>query len=382
MQAHHDNRIDLIRPDAPDLAQVGPYTVGVKTLELVNSGQVDVMAQLSGARVLGDRKLAVEVWYPAMARSSKGTEYVTLCRDGRTVVHLFGSASRDAVALAGDYPLVILSHGFPGNRMLMSHLGENLASKGYLVASIDHPDSTYGDPAYLGGQAFGSTLVNRPLDTGFVIDALGASAAAIIGYSMGGYGALVSGGASVSQAALTMERGGTVGPWLARHCNAVADPRLKAIVPIGPWGRQRGVWDAAGMAGLAVPALILAGSRDDVSGYETGMRLIFHEAVGVTRHLLTFEGAGHNAAAPIPAPLESWTPVPWLPFTPFEHYADAVWDTVRMNNIAQHFITAFLDLHLKGDAGKAAYLADDWLGFAAGSARGLRFETALPGGAS
>ena len=27
----------------------------------------------------------------------------------------------------------------------MSHLGENLASKGYVVVSIDHPESTYDD---------------------------------------------------------------------------------------------------------------------------------------------------------------------------------------------------------------------------------------------
>ena len=36
MPASHDNRIDLIRPDAPDLALLGPHPVGVKTLELVN----------------------------------------------------------------------------------------------------------------------------------------------------------------------------------------------------------------------------------------------------------------------------------------------------------------------------------------------------------
>lgn len=133
------------------------------------------------------------------------------------------------------------------------------------------------------------------------------------------------------------------------------------------------------MAGLSVPALILVGSRDDVLGYESGMRLIFEEAVGVTRHLLTFEGAGHNAAAPFPAPLESWTPVEWLSFVPFGHYADAVWDTVRMNNIAAHFVTAFLDMHLKGDTTKAAYLTEDWVGFADGSARGLRLETLIEG---
>ena len=35
--------------------------------------------------------------------------------------------------------------------------------------------------------------------------------------------------------------------------------------------------------------------------------------------------------------------------SPFTHYADAVWDTTRMNNILDHFATAFFDLHLKGE---------------------------------
>lgn len=373
------NRIDLIRPDAPDLARLGVHPVGVKTLHLVNPDQPDIMAALAGTPPRSDRTLVVEMWYPAIAGTKLGTTYTTLLRDGRTEVALHGMAARQATAADGDFPLVILSHGYPGNRMLMSHLGENLASKGYLVASIDHADSTYGDAAYLSGRAFGSTLVNRPLDTRFVIDALKASRAAIIGYSMGGYGALVAGGARVAETALRLERAGQIAPWLAQHRDAVADPRLKAIVPIGPWGRQHGVWDAAGMAGLSVPALILAGSRDDVSGYQTGMRTIFAEAKGVGRHLLTFEGAGHNAAAPIPAPQESWRKVPWLDFVPFEHYADKVWDTVRMNNVTQHCVTAFLGLHLKGETGMARFLGPEFEGFAPGSALGLHWETAKMG---
>ena len=59
---------------------------------------------------------------------------------------------------------------------------------------------------------------------------------------------------------------------------------------------------------------------------------------------------------------------------PFEHYADKVWDTVRMNNIAQHFVAAFLGLHLQGEAGMARYLAPGWAGFAPGTALGLRLE--------
>ena len=369
----HANRIDLIRPDAPALATLGAYPAGVGTLALSDVGRIDILNSTDTRLARYDRRLLVELWYPAVKGTLPGTTYHTRLRDGQRQIALHGRAARDAVQAAGTFPLVILSHGYPGNRMLMAHLGENLATKGYVVASIDHTDSTYADKA-----AFASTLFNRPLDTSFVIDALAdradTSAVAIIGYSMGGYGALISGGAGLAEAAMAED---VVPPQglLRRHMTPVMDARLKAIVPIGAWGRQRGAWDAAGLAGLRVPVLIVAGDADDVSGYADGMRLIFDEAVGVQRHLLTFEGAGHNAGAPIPAPMEAWEPSAYLDFMPFDHYADAVWDTARMNNILQHYVTAFLGLHLKDDAAMAAYLTGDWLGFGEGTARGLQWET-------
>ncbi len=143
----------------------------------------------------------------------------------------------------------------------------------------------------------------------------------------------------------------------------------------------------------------MAGDQDGISGYAP-MRAIFEGATGTTRHLLTFMNAGHNAAAPIPAPAESWAVSESLGWAPFAHYADPVWDTARMNNIAQHFVAAFLDLHLNGNAEAAAFLdlveiahegvwdenegtfGEDhshWEGFPQGSARGLRFETLAAG---
>jgi predicted dienelactone hydrolase len=100
-------------------------------------------------------------------RAEGSTELKAYLRDGRTEVTLVGQAMRDAAPLAGAeaLPLVIISHGYPGNRFLLSHLAENIASKGYVVASIDHTDSTYRSRA-----AFGSTLVNRSLDQIFVLE--------------------------------------------------------------------------------------------------------------------------------------------------------------------------------------------------------------------
>ena len=414
--AHASNRIDVVRPDAPALAAFGEFAIGVRTLALVNPDQVDVLRAQQGEPLPRyDRPLTVELWYPAEgAPSAPGSQaYEVLTRDGETTATLYGRALRDAppAAAEGPFPLVILSHGYPGNRFLLSHLGENLASKGYVVASIDHTDSTYADQA-----AFGSTLLNRSLDQLFTIDALAdhgsagegdlaglidADRSAIIGYSMGGFGALNAVGGGFTEASVGF---GFAPPNEALRVRQAGDeaflaslePRVRAIIPIGPWGMQVGFWDEAGLAGIETPVLFMAGSIDDVSDYERGIRALFESSRNAERYLLTFEHANHNAAAPIPAPREVRDEHPGG----FGHYADAVWDTTRMNNVAQHFATAFLGIHLKGDASLAPYLAlvehaadgvvardDDgeptdehtyWRGFPDRTAVALRFEHLRP----
>lgn len=366
------NRIDEIRPDAPELAARGPFAAGVRTIKLVNRDQIDIAAIEPGKpHPRADRKFTLEVWYPAQGEPAPCRYENVILRDGRTRVTLHGTAIRDGAPLTLKSPLAIISHGYPGNRFLISHLGENLATKGYVVASMDHPQSTYDDQ-----RKFGSTLVHRPLDQLFVLNEMArltadpesflhgvidASSAALIGYSMGGYGAIIAAGGGVAPEAVEFDNGapeGTLGIHLAgspAHA-ALPDPRVRAIVAFAPWGMQRGVWDSEGLAGIKTPMMIVAGDADDVSGYEDGPRAIFEQAVNSPRCLLTFENANHNVAAPIPAADKSWTPVDWLDFVPFEHYADPVWDNVRMNNIAQHFVTAWLGLHLKGDASMAQYL--------------------------
>ena len=145
-----DNHIDTIRADAPVLARYGQLGIGVRTIQLTNPKQLDIVKVKAGEPIpTYDRPLTLEVWYPAKpAADTPGAgQYRVITRDPKTEVTLYGKAVRDAVADAsgGPYPLLIISHGYPGNRYLLSHLGENLASKGYVVASIDHTDSTYSD---------------------------------------------------------------------------------------------------------------------------------------------------------------------------------------------------------------------------------------------
>lgn len=403
------NRIDGQAPNAPALAAYGGFAVGVRQFDLVNKNQINVAAisptdEKPAELPRYDRPLTVEMWYPAATDSIGATSFNTYLRDGITEVTLEGRAIRNAAPLpeADPFPLVLVSHGYPGNRFLMSHLAENLASKGYVVASIDHTESTYQDRG-----AFASTLVNRSLDQVFVLDEMarlnadaGSGVAGLIdtentgliGYSMGGYGAIVTAGGGLSEDAMRFGPHDT----LAIHRegsethDALPDPRIKTAVAIGPWGMNVGLWDAEGLAGIEKPMLFIAGSDDRTSLYENGIRKIWEGATGVDRALLTFEGGGHNTVAPIPAPVESFAA------GVSGHYTDPVWDTVFMNNVGQHFVTAWMDNELKGNSVMQRYLdlqsngsdgvwsvdangafTDDhtyWFGFPKGAAKGLRYE--------
>jgi len=409
-----ENRVDGLRPDAPELAAPGDLSVGVRSLNVVHKGQIDILnVKKDQDFPRYDRALTLEIWYPAKGKVSGGEYPDVYIRDGVTKVTLSGRAVRDAEPRATDkaYPLILISHGYPGNRFLMSHLGENLASKGYIVASIDHTDSMYHDKA-----AFGSTLVNRALDQNFVLNEMArfsqqkdhflsgmidASRTGLIGYSMGGYGSVITAGGGVTKASTEYSWGAPAGTLKrmmsgSKEHEALMDDRFKAVISIAPWGMNTGFWDAKGLSGVRIPILFVAGSADDVSGYEKGVRALFENTVNIDRYLLTFNHANHNAAAPIPAPAEAWKPSPHLDFVPFEHYADAVWDSVRMNNITQHFATAYFGQHLKQNAKMKAYLdlVEDsdkgvfaaekdgtlklehtyWKGFQNRTAKGLRLE--------
>lgn len=390
-------------PDAPELADRGPYVVGVRTLEFTHKDQLDILHSNKEKEAFYDRKLTVEVWYPA---GNKSDEHKII--DYQDVMGVFGDSLRpiipftfagravrnaDAVPSGEKHPLIIVSHGYVGSRYLMTYLTENLASKGYVVVAIDHLESTFTDR---GG--FQSTLLNRAKDITFVMnsmvsfagdntflkDRIDADNIGLIGYSMGGYGVLNVAGAAYSPV-VEQFFGGMTGrseaiASLVHHENQeyrLADPRIKAVVAFAPWGMERGVWNGEGLKGLKIPTFFVAGDQDDVSGYERGIKAIFDGAVNADRYLLTYKNARHNVA-PNPAPMESLQP--GLHFDEYYRYAEPSWDSRKINNVNQHFITAFLGIHLKGESHQK-YLQlseqsndNSWIGFPKRGSTGMEFR--------
>ena len=394
-------------PDAPELSARGEFKVGVQTINLVNKDQVDILNSKEGKDPVYNRPITIEVWYPANVGENANTviynEVMGTAGDTLRPLTPFtfkGRAYRDAQPKTGTkFPLVVVSHGYVGSRYLMTYLTENLASKGYIVAAIGHTDSTFKD-----ANAFQSTLLNRPKDIRFVInemEKLGAQGSksnleglvdanntAIIGYSMGGYGVLNVGGAGYSEALMGFFAGMTGGSTAISVNTAnneaykkLTDDRIKAIVAFAPWGMERGVWDAEGLKGLKTPTFFVAGSQDDISGYEKGIKAIYEGAVNADRFMLTYKNARHNVA-PNPPPAEALAP--GLHIDEYFRYAEPSWDQRKINNINQHFVTAFLGKHLKNQENSKFLEVQensnekDWTGFKPRSSTGMELLHANP----
>ena len=132
---------------------------------------------------------------------------------------------------------------------------------------------------------------------------------------------------------------------------ATPAPGVRAVVLIAPWGGALATraFTPEGTAGLKLPSLWIMGDQDDVAGAD-GIAWLHDNAVNSDRRLLVFANARHNLGGnPPPAS------------APDTHrLRDALDEPVWRKDIADAIIfrtlTAFLDLTLKGDATRAAYL--------------------------
>ena len=334
--------------DVPELAALGPYAAGLATQQM---GQAD-------------RKLAVSIWYPARASASPGITYhsALVGPDGRPAAFsIAGIAVAGAAPSPGRFPLVILAHGFNNTPEVLAWLGENLATKGYVVVA-----PAFRDPPKFDAPSAMYAVAHRPLDIANIAaeiqrrakaaDAVLAHAdpdrIAVIGYSMGGYGAVVAASAPLDPV-LVKATGGALAGYVAGAPKAdmLSVAHLKAMVAISPATRlgPLAFFTPDAFAAIKVPTFLIAGSQDHVVGYDA-VRALFENETNAPRYLLTFREAGHNIALS-PAPAEMRARL-WDQGV----FEDPVWRKERLVGIEAHFITAFLDRYVKGDASKAAYL--------------------------
>jgi predicted dienelactone hydrolase len=364
--------------DAPELASPGAHAVGVRRVPIEVGPVIDVDAAAKGdsAAAPQPRTLEAVLWYPAAgsapARSAMLERELKnhAWRAWATPTLRAGVSSvalPDATPVGGSqrWPVVVLSHGLLNWAETLSDLAEHLASRGYVVLGIQHDDERHADPLR-------ASLALRPLDQLAALRAveridvstsdplrgrLQTQRMALIGYSMGGYGALITAGARVADDGVAFRYGTPAA--MTRHSQALpaADAALRdrvgAVVAFAPFGAQAGIgaFKPAGLRDVKAPLLLVAGDQDDISGYADGVRSAWEAMSTAPRWLLTYENARHNivmngAPAGLPAGFRAW-----------EAFEEPVWRRDRLLEINRHFVTAFLDLRLRGDTSREKWLA-------------------------
>ncbi|KAF1042903.1 MAG: hypothetical protein GAK35_02458 [Herbaspirillum frisingense] len=158
------------------LAGAGAHAAGFRLLEIPAEG--------------GQREIKGAVWYPC-------DQPPTEVKAGPFKMMV----ARDCPLQTGSYPLVILSHGWGGTFLGHRDLAQTLADAGFIVAAINHGDSSTGGPR---NEDF-SVFIERPADIKRTIDFMlgawpdaarvDAARIGIFGFSRGGYTGLVAIGA-------------------------------------------------------------------------------------------------------------------------------------------------------------------------------------------
>ncbi|GKW23135.1 hypothetical protein PEC311524_07290 [Pectobacterium carotovorum subsp. carotovorum] len=218
-----------------------------------------------------NRPLDVAVFYPAL--SSQQTAII-----GENPVFHGIAVSKNAVPESGEYPLVVVSHGYGGSWFNQLWLAQALVKQGYIVAAPNHPGTTTKDMRVEKAQE----LWLRPNDISRVITALlaapektgqvDAKRIAAVGHSLGGWAVLELAGGRFSTD--QFERDCLTHVGLA-SCNvyekmrvaksassraqldtSLADRRISAVVSLD-MGLARG-FTAGSLAAINIPVLIVA----------------------------------------------------------------------------------------------------------------------------
>lgn len=358
--------------ELPELARFGDSIgTSVQNIALGNRPVVETSSLVTGNLGDEERILRVRFWYPSDSSKGKTANYahdIIVGGNEAIAVNFAGQAINGATAKEGKYPLVVMSHGFGGWAEHYSNLGEHIASRGYVVASIDHGDQRVtGAPSFL--TSFSNVVQNRSLDQQQIIAKIIKSAkrahtgyaAAIdpdkiglIGYSMGGFGAIRTAGAPYDYRAESLGNLPEASQKTIQEGMQKTTP-ITALIAIAPWGgtADNRSWNRDALSKITIPSLFIAGNQDDVSDYANGIAWMFDAMRNSERLMLTYREARHNVVGN--AILDPKFPAN-DDFATTEYMREPVWRTERINAINQHFITAFLDYTLKGEADKASYL--------------------------
>lgn len=386
--------VEPFRPDAPQFAQRGDYTVGVRNFTITGE----------------NRPLNGWVWYPA-----SGEQELANYSEFNGVFETSGRANWDAEPLSADapYPLVVFSHGSGATPLLSLFYVEHLASQGFVVVATEHPANTMVDrllPQETYDNGVVDNYIYRPRDVSraidYALDVLNTEALAgmidsekiaVSGHSFGGYTTFAAGGARLNFDALQSWCDDNEGVTLGDLREEVAltstnrdvllgdgvcylldeqarlaeiygldtvpsgawesfgDERISALIAFAPWNAP--IFGEESLSEITLPTLIMVGGNDNTTKPERDARNFYEWLGSDDKMLVEFALGDHSIFIDHCPPL-------LISFNAFEACSDPVWDLGRTHDITNHVATAFLRAQFYDDAEAVSALEAENIDFA------------------
>jgi len=224
---------------------------------------------------VNDRPLVMDVWYPTKEGIPSQRE------EG---VWLFPPIVYDAsIPKDKKLPLILISHGYGGERKEQLWLAEKLAMAGYLVASVDHFGNTWKDPSPQGM----IQMWNRPEDISSALDYLTGDSpfahtidtkqVGFVGFSVGGMTGLWLAGAEVkSPEVMHLFSEGQKAELVnsidfTKAMKSYQDDRISQFVLLAPRVSE---FSQSSLSKIKKPLLVIYGTEDKVLPPEEHAKLI------------------------------------------------------------------------------------------------------------
>ncbi len=325
-------------PSAQLPRPTGPHAVGRQILHLTDTDRTDPWVPAAGAR-----QLMVSMYYPARPGTGGPAPYMTdtaeidmikLKAPGFPTDPLLqiGTWSHtDARPEGGKYPLVLLSPGFTMPRTELTGLAEDLASRGYVVALVDHTYENSGT-TFPDGQTLTCAICDTPPPGGpAVIEQSRAKDMSFVLDELTGPGKRAWKYAHLIDAKRVGMAGHSIGGAAAISTMA-ADQRVRAGVNLD--GTMFDPVPAAGLGGR--PFLMVA---HDMGGQEDPSWTDGWAHLDGWKRWITLAGSNHGTFTDVPL-LADALGVPTPPGTTMT--------AARGAQLTRLYVGAFFDLQLKG----------------------------------
>jgi predicted dienelactone hydrolase len=317
------------------LSEPGPYLTEMRVYSFIDYSR-------------NERKIDIRIYYPVLKEVND---------EGGTITVI------ETPDMSGTpYPLILTGTN-SGNLLFGSHL----ASYGFVMVIVHSPLFSYTAP-------WNNAVIDAPLDFLFVLDkltsdppegllgVLDTNRVGVAGYSSDGLFSLALGGARINpeyyfsqcDQASTLdpplpsflieyycglsERWDEFSSQVSAEISTVSeglwqpttDERILAVMPMAPDGAW--LYGAEGLAGIKIPAMIIAGTADDLVSYKMTSCYVYEHLVNTDKFLISFIGKQHMMV-----------------------------EQTEVINRIKHFTIAFFEYYLQGRTEYADYFSADFV---------------------